>query len=278
MCIDIDDRKKRSSSKKGLLHLSPRTLQLLKQLDLLTPVLEKGIRHWKFDLYGNKGYGNQAVTVEEQSIRLWENDTAEFNFSITIEKSIVHELLKKYLSEELGVQINYKQELLNIEESKRVPCNPTKVTAANDLALYYQYRPLPTLPMNLGEHQLERSVKSIHLKDVDTEQVKVWKSQAIIGADGQTSFVRQKLGTHIHTSENYNFFPQGLLTFFVHKTGISMKSYPLQSDTTRIFYTLQINIISTNFPGVRQVSTISKNKDILYIIGKFTSEKKFFYL
>ncbi|CAO3642480.1 unnamed protein product [Mucor hiemalis] len=242
---DIDDRKKRSSSKKGLLHLSPRTLQLLKQLDLLTPVLEKGTRHWKFDLYGNKGYGNQAVTVEEQSIRLWENDTAEFNFSITIEKSIVHELLKKYLSEELGVQINYKQELLNIEESKRVPCNPTKVIVANDLALYYQYRPLPTLPMNLGEHQLERSVKSIHLKDVDTEQVKVWKSQAIIGADGQTSFVRQKLG-------------------------ISMKSYPLQSDTTRIFYTLQINIISTNFPGVRQVSTISKNKDILYIIGHQT--------
>lgn len=242
---DIDDRKKRSSLKKGLLHLSPRSLQLLKQLDLLTPVLEKGIRHWKFDLYGNKGYGNQAVTAEEQSIRLWENDTAEFNFSVTIEKSIVHELLKKYLTEELGVQINYKQELLNIEEIKKVPPNSTNVTATNDLALYYQYRPLPTLPINLVEHQNDRSLKSIHLKDVETEQVKVWKSQAIIGADGQTSFVRQKLG-------------------------ITMKNYPLQSDSTRIFYTLQINIISTNFPGVRQVSTISKNKDILYIIGHQT--------
>lgn len=183
----MDDKKKRSSSNKGLLQFSPRSLQLLKHLDLLAPILEKGVRHWKFDIYQNKGYGNQAFTIEQQSIRLWENDTTEYNYSITIEKSIVHEILKEHLKKE-GVEINYKQELINIEENKKL--------SDSELALYYQYRPLPTLPStSLGE-QHDRGVKSIHLKDVETGQVKVWKSQAIIGADGQTSFVRQKLGMY----------------------------------------------------------------------------------
>ncbi len=178
----------------------------MKHLDLLTPILEKGIRHWKFEVYQNKGYGNQATIVDQQSIRLWENDTTEFNYSITIEKSIVHEILKEHIKKE-GVEINYKQELINIEENKKL--------SDSELALYYQYRPLPILP-TFGE-QNDRTLKSIHLKDVDTEEVKVWKSQAIIGADGQTSFVRQKLGIifFAQTKHILFFFPQGFLTFFV---------------------------------------------------------------
>ena len=126
--------------------------------------------------------------MESNTIRLWENTATEINYSVTIEKSKVHEILKQHLSSKEGVQVNYLQELVHIEEPKHL--------TATELAQYYQYRPLPTLP-TFGEQQ-DRTLKTIHLKDIETNQVKVWRSQAILGADGQTSTVRQKLGTRRH--------------------------------------------------------------------------------
>ncbi|RCH89960.1 hypothetical protein CU098_006293 [Rhizopus stolonifer] len=103
-------------------------------------------------------------------------------------------------------------------------------------SLYYQYRPLP-IP---EDHQPQ--FKSIFTKDTDTQTMKVWKSNVVIGADGQTSFVRQKLGIPLRNNHG-------------------------STKATRIFYTLQINIITTNFPGAKHISVICKKKDILYIIG-----------
>jgi 2-polyprenyl-6-methoxyphenol hydroxylase-like FAD-dependent oxidoreductase len=188
---------------------SPRSLQLLHQLDLLPAITQKGIKHWKFDLYQNKGYGNQSVNVDQQSIRLWENDTTQFNYSVSCEKSIVHGIFKEYLEREQGIQVVYKQEVINIEEplnsqnmSDSIPSSPTSTT---DLSLYYQYRPLPipNSPQH-PEHDF-RTKKTIHLRNTDTEKVKVWKSQAIVVADGQSSFVRQKLG-NTRTHFRLNFF------------------------------------------------------------------------
>ena len=53
-----------------------------------------------------------------------------------------------------------------------------------------------------------------------------------------------------------------------------MRSNQGSTKSTRIFYTLQINVTSTNFPSAKQISVVCKNKDILYIIG--TKEKKNF--
>lgn len=189
-----------------LVLFSPRSLQLLHQFDLLTAITQKGVKHWKFDLYQNKGYGSQSVNVDQQSIRLWENNITQFSYSVSCEKSIVHDIFKEYLEKEEGIQVVYKQEIIDIQENEH-PDNqdslkhdiiPSSPVSTAELSLYYQYRPLP-IP-NDPQHNLHhkehdfRSQKTIHLRDTDTGKVKVWKSQAIIAADGQSSLVRQKLG------------------------------------------------------------------------------------
>ncbi|KAI8090548.1 hypothetical protein BDF21DRAFT_490948 [Thamnidium elegans] len=232
LSVHIADTDENINNNNELLLFSPRSLQLLAQLDLLGPITQRGIRHWKFEIYQTKGQGSNAVIMEPQSIRLWDNESTEFTYSISCQRSIVIEIFKDYLEKE-GIQIDEKQEIIHIEERNQ------KLLSDAELSLYYQYRPLPMI------HQPdEKILKSIHLKHRETKEVNVWKSQAIIGADGQMSFIRQKLG-------------------------LSLVNYK-QQQYTRAFYTLHIDIASTNFPGVRQISTICKNKDILYIIGHQT--------
>jgi 2-polyprenyl-6-methoxyphenol hydroxylase-like FAD-dependent oxidoreductase len=191
--------------KSELVLFSPRSLQLLHHLDLLSAITQKGIKHWKFDLYQNKGYGSQSVNVDQQSIRLWENDTTQFNYSVSCEKSVVHGIFKEYLEREEGIQVVYKQEVINIEENQ-YPNNqdapkhdiiPSSPTSTAEISLYYQHRPLP-IPNSHIEHDF-RTKKTIHLRNTDTGKIMVWKSQAIVAADGQSSFVRQKLG-NTHTN------------------------------------------------------------------------------
>lgn len=166
-----------------LLVFSPRSLHLLSQLDLLTAIAQRGIRHYKFDVYRNKGQGNHAVT-DQKSLRLWENESTEYNYSISCSKSVVIDILKEYLEKVQGIVIDVEQEIIHIEERNQT------ALSSKELSLYYQYRPLPTI------HQTnDRIMKSVHLQHKKTKQVQVWKALTIIGADGQTSLVRQKLGT-----------------------------------------------------------------------------------
>ncbi|KAI7892421.1 FAD binding domain-containing protein [Mucor mucedo] len=218
-----------------VLVFSPRSLQLLSQLDLLSAMTQHGIRHYKFEVYQNKGIGNHAVTQLE-SLRLWENDVTEYNYALSCPKSIVLQILKEYLEKVQGIPIDQDEELIHIEEQS----NPSSLSNA-ELSLYYQYRPLPVI-----HHALhDRTMKSIHLRHRKTKEVKVHKALTIIGADGQTSLVRQKLG-------------------------LSLVSYQSSQQNTRWFYTLVIDIISTTYPGVRQIATMSKNKNILFILGHQT--------
>jgi hypothetical protein len=168
----------------------------------LTAITQNGIRHWKFDLYHNKGYGSQALTVEQQSIRVWENDTTEYNYCLTCEKSIVIDILTDYLEKKAGIQIDELQELIQIEEKEKKKTSRDGNLSSAELALYYQYRPLPPISSFDNDDNDKPAIKSIHLKHKETEEVKMWKSQAIIGADGQTSFVRQKLGIIFYTYTN----------------------------------------------------------------------------
>lgn len=161
---------------------SPRSLQLLSQLDLLNSITQRGMRHYKFEVYQQKGIGNYAIT-EQQTLRLWENESTEYNYSVSCAKSIVIEIFKEYLEKVQGILIDVDQELIHIEEKSQVSLSN------EELSLYYQYHPLPAI------HQInDRTMKSIHLRHKGTKQVQIWKALTIIGADGQTSLVRQKLG------------------------------------------------------------------------------------
>jgi 2-polyprenyl-6-methoxyphenol hydroxylase-like FAD-dependent oxidoreductase len=138
--------------------------------------------------------------MEQNSIRLWDNESTEYKYSISCSKSVVIEILKEYLEKVQGIAIDQNQEIIHIEEKNQ------KLLSSAEISLYYQYRPLPMI------HQInDRIMKSIHLLHKKTKQVQVWKSLAIIGADGQTSLVRQKLGTYTQINPHY------FLTFFVHR-------------------------------------------------------------
>ncbi|OBZ87619.1 Phenol 2-monooxygenase [Choanephora cucurbitarum] len=227
-----------------LLLFTPRSLQLLQQLGLLNAISQKGTRHHKFDIYYQDKLSSPS---DQESIRLWENDSTEFNYCISCEKSTVHQLFKEHL-EQLGITIDYKQEVLNIENQPIVKSAYTQRSLSSpdiyalssslmSMSMYYQYRPLPA-PEESGS-----STKSVFLKNTDTQALKVLRSSVVIGADGPTSFVRQRLG-------------------------IPLRSNQGSTKSTRIFYTLQINVTSTNFPSAKQISVVCKNKDILYIIGQ----------
>lgn len=192
----------------GMILFSPRSLQLLQHLDLSTQIIEKGTRHWKFNIIQNKGHGGNAVTVDQKSLRLWENEATEFNFSLSCEKSIVCKILEGYLEKQWGITVEYKQEVFDIKEptdhaSEFIPPHTT------DLSSYYQYRPLPTphqSPPTKKEN--ERNTKTVHYRNVETADVQLWKTQSVIGADGPASFVRQKLG--MFSFPLFLFFKKGL--------------------------------------------------------------------
>ncbi|KAI8985328.1 hypothetical protein BDB01DRAFT_896439 [Pilobolus umbonatus] len=232
----IDKKNNRGNKKRQMLGqiiiLSPRTLQLLQQLDVLPLLLERGVRHSKIDLYENKGSGNQATTISRENIRLWENDITEFNYALSCEKAILCDILEDHLESQFGVRVDYKQSVTTIEDIS--PTTPNDL-CTNDLNLYYQYRPLPSP----NTSDCEKTLKLIQMNDVDTRQLKLWKSHTIIGTDDQTDMIRQKLGFHL-------------------------KPMIMQ---TRIFYTLKVKVLQTNYPSTKQMSIINKNKDILFITG-----------
>ncbi|KAI7900689.1 uncharacterized protein BX663DRAFT_544832 [Cokeromyces recurvatus] len=244
LTVYMIDNNNRKDDTNELLLLSPRSLQLLNQIDLLEPLFKQGgMRHWKFEIYQN----SQSANVSQQSIRLWNNETTGFNYSVTCKKSVLYNLLKQQLQE--IIQIDQNQEIIDINDQSD---NHYQLPLLNttDISSYYQYRPLPCIPRNNKyDITIERAFKSIYLKHTDTHQTKVWKSQIIIGAEGQQSFIRKKLGIPLGRKKSYN-------------------NKNMNSIITRIFYTLQITIISANFPGLKQISIVSKDRNIIYVTGR----------
>ncbi|KAF7728603.1 hypothetical protein EC973_005830 [Apophysomyces ossiformis] len=76
------------------------------------------------------------------------------------------------------------------------------------------------------------------IHDTDTGQVTYWKSRIVIGADGIGSFVRQKLGLAQRSRKSFN----------------------------TVYYTLIVSA-TTNFPGTKTLSTVSKGQDAIFIVG-----------
>ncbi|CEI89231.1 hypothetical protein RMCBS344292_03597 [Rhizopus microsporus] len=97
----IDNNKTQSSS--GLLIFSPRSLQLLKQINLLDAITAKGMKHWRLDIYEHN--------VLADSIQLWDNDVTGYNYCLSCEQSIVCDILRHHVS--LGVM---KERITKIED------------------------------------------------------------------------------------------------------------------------------------------------------------------
>ncbi|KAI9473723.1 MAG: hypothetical protein EXX96DRAFT_640963 [Benjaminiella poitrasii] len=233
-----------SSNEDVLILLSPRSLQLLHQIDLLTPLIQhEGVtRHWRFEIYQNRGYSNLSVhSSQPQSIRLWDNENTEFNYSVTCKKSLLRDLLQQHLQKKEHIQIDHKQEIMQINEQDNDYPLSTTTSLIDELSLYYQYRPLPGIPSSrYTSNERKTPKKFIYLKHTDTHQTKLWKSQVIVAAEGQQSFIRRKLGILLRK-----------LHFHQDSSNI----------LTRVFYTLQIEVISTNFPGTKQLSTVRRRNE-----------------
>lgn len=158
----------------------------MQQLNLLPALIEKGFRHWKLDIYQINGSSPQDIKVH--NLRLWDNDITEFNYAISCEKSVLYSLLKDYLKQ-LNVTIEPKQEILDIIDHSQL----------NDLSLYYQYRPLPTpVPYHDLSLSLQHDMKTVYLKNTDTQTTQTVKAKTIVAADGPSSVIRRKLGIQQH--------------------------------------------------------------------------------
>ncbi|CEG67233.1 hypothetical protein RMATCC62417_03695 [Rhizopus microsporus] len=176
----IDNNKTQSSS--GLLIFSPRSLQLLKQINLLDAITAKGMKHWRLDIYEHN--------VLADSIQLWDNDVTGYNYCLSCEQSIVCDILRHHVS--LDVM---KERITKIEDQ--------------------------------GD-----------FKRIELSHGQCWKSQFVLVENDDTNLVRQTLGIGYKYHNN-----------------------------KRYFYTLQIAILQSNFPSIRQISVIKKNQESVVIVG-----------
>lgn len=105
LSVHIIDNNNHEDESDEILLLAPRCIQLLNQLDLLDLLLEKGTRHWKLDIY------SQGILVE--SLKSFESNDP-FNYSLSIQKSVVCDALKKHLAS-LDI-FTQPEELIKIQE------------------------------------------------------------------------------------------------------------------------------------------------------------------
>ncbi|KAI9266607.1 FAD binding domain-containing protein [Phascolomyces articulosus] len=163
----IDSKTYVSSSDNPALLLSPHTLQHLQAYDLVQPLVENGMRHWRFQLYVNQGQGTNSTSTERQSFRVWEKKNVQYNWALSCEATDVCNAFRETLYKRTDIRVEYQQELVNLQD----------MTDHNDKSNSIDYPIVSTI------------------KDLRTGRAVCWRSRMIIGADGMESFVRQKLGT-----------------------------------------------------------------------------------
>lgn len=146
---------------------SPRTLQLLHAFDLANPLIERGLKIWRFDSFVNKGHGNSAATVDHQKHNVWENEATVFNSCLSCECDQVCQALLDALNQR-GIRVRYNHELIDLEDE--ILSAPTGHSPAAE-----------TKYINASIRVLDN-------------QIIYWKSRIVLGADGINSFVRKKLG------------------------------------------------------------------------------------
>ncbi|KAI8139269.1 FAD binding domain-containing protein [Fennellomyces sp. T-0311] len=164
----IDSKTYVSGSDNPALLLSPHTLQHLQAFDLVQPLVEKGMRHWRFQTYVNHGEAADSVSVERQSFRVWEKKGSQYNWALSCEATDVCNAFRDTLYKRTDIRVDYQHCLVNLQDMSD---HGAKSSAMVDYPI----------------------VSTI--KDLRTGRAVCWRARMIIGADGAESFVRQKLGT-----------------------------------------------------------------------------------
>ncbi|KAI7874592.1 FAD/NAD(P)-binding domain-containing protein [Lichtheimia hyalospora FSU 10163] len=149
--------------------ISPHTLQYLQAHQLIEPLMENGMRHWRFQTYINQGKGTNATSVERQSYRVWERKGSQFNWALSCDAAHLEDVLRTTLHTRHHIQVEYRHELVNLQDMMT-----SHGATATDESIDYPI------------------VASI--KDLATGRLSCHRSRIVLGADGVNSFVRQKIG------------------------------------------------------------------------------------
>ncbi|KAI7859086.1 FAD binding domain-containing protein [Circinella umbellata] len=163
----IDSKTYVTGSDNPALILTPHTLQHLQAFDLVQPLVENGMRHWRFQHYVNQGEGANSISIERQSFRVWERKSSQYNWALSCEATDVRNAFRDALYKRTDIRIDYQHQLVNLQD----------MTDHGSKSNTIDYPIVSTI------------------KDLRTGRAVCWRSRIIIGADGAESFVRQKLGT-----------------------------------------------------------------------------------
>ncbi|KAI9490181.1 FAD binding domain-containing protein [Zychaea mexicana] len=163
----IDSKTYVSGSDNPALLLSPHTLQHLQAVDLVQPLVQNGMRHWRFQLYVNQGRGTNSISVERQSFRVWEKKSSQYNWALSCEATDVCNAFRDALYKRTDIRVDYQHRLVHLQD----------MTDHKNKSQSVDYPIVSTI------------------KDLRTGRAFCWRSRMIIGADGADSLVRRKLGT-----------------------------------------------------------------------------------
>lgn len=158
-----------STDESSSLLISPHTLQYLQAYQLIEPLMENGMRHWRFQTYLNQGQGTNAASVERQSYRVWERKGSQFNWALSCDAAHLEDVLRNTLHTRQHIQVEYQHEVVNLQD----------MMASNG----------PATPDEPIDYPIVASVK-----DLSTGRLSCHRSRVVLGADGVNSFVRQKIG------------------------------------------------------------------------------------
>ncbi|KAI9030670.1 FAD binding domain-containing protein [Phycomyces nitens] len=214
---------------------APRSLQLFQSLGVANQIINQGLKHWRFYSFKNKGHGSSAMSFEPYNYRVWDNTSTEYDWCLSCESSQICAILQNTLMDQ-GVRVEYGHELIDFEDEtiNMIDTHSLNSSFVDPSIQSFGFANNTQSFTPSGEDEVK--ILST-IRDVQTGKVHDWRSRIIIGADGTKSFVRQKLGLAQRGKDMH------------------MKFYTLEASVT------------TNFPGTRTMSTVSKDKYMLMVIG-----------
>ncbi|CAO3649073.1 unnamed protein product [Cunninghamella echinulata] len=250
--------------------LSPRVLQLLKLIGLYEQILEHGEQHWKLQVLDNDNWYHDPLLssiashhsrtfkdnngIGSQTYKLWENNSTEINFCVSIDRKRLCQLLETALIKRYGIQVDYGYELVNMYDQNE----KSQVLYMEDESNtdFYQGGFDKNNASPSSKNDGFTPIISALRHSEHHQNIQVWQSQYLIAADGKSSTVRQKLGL---TQES------GTTT----KTNLTRKStlssLQRKPNQHQYFYSI-IAKVKSNFNEKKQISIVVKPEGTLFIL------------
>ncbi|CAO3637798.1 unnamed protein product [Cunninghamella blakesleeana] len=268
--------------------LSPRVLQLLKLVGLYDQILEHGEQHWKMQVVENNQYydpllkpmasqnyhrsSNRNSSSKDdgnQSYKLWENNSTDINFCVSIERKRLCQLLETALIKRYGIQVDYGYELLINHHNDQVlymndnndlfkDNNKSSSNINNNNNNNNNNNKINASSFNNNSSTPIISVLS-HIEQ--QHNVQFWQSQYLIAADGKSSTVRQKLGL---TQESGTTIKTNL-TRKSTISSLNQRKSIIDQQQHQYYYSI-ISKVRTDFKEKKQISIVVKPEGTLFIL------------